>query len=165
MTQQIALIALIALTLDHIWSICTTTCVKPHWKLLCAIMQRTILIDLDKAKAAVGRQGSPFQSVGATVANVGPVQIRWLLGEGGTRIRGQVPRLSTAFDIARRLVARSHPSVARCRPPLRHVVGADADASSSRFCHRAGVWGLGEGLMAVGIESADTASDGFYITT
>jgi|APGre2960657373_1045057.scaffolds.fasta_scaffold120238_1 hypothetical protein len=78
-------------------------------------MQRTILIDSDKAKAAVGRQGSLFLSAGSTVANVGPVRPRRLLEEGGTRIGGQVPRPTTAFDIARRLVARSHASVAKCR--------------------------------------------------
>ena len=108
-------------------------------------MQRTIFIDSDMAKAAVGRQGSLLLSAGATVANVGPVRPRWLLEEGGMRIGGQVPRPTTAFDIARRLVAWSHPSVARCRVERAAVAARGRSrcvvVAFSPSCRRAGAGG------------------------
>ena len=113
-------------------------------------MQRTSLIDSDKAIAAVGRQGSLFVSAGAMVVNVGPTGLRRLLEERASEDRSHDRRLrSISHDDS------SHGCM--------HVVGVDA--SSSRFRHHAGVRGLGEGLVAVGIESADTTSDGFCITT
>jgi len=127
-------------------------------------MQRTSLIDSDKAKAAVGRQGSLFVSAGAMVANVGPTRLRRLLEERASEDRSHDRRLRSILhnDLSHGCIRPSQ-DAASSAPPSRHVVGVDA--SSSRFRHHAGVRGLGEGLVAVGIESADTTSDGFCITT
>ncbi len=70
---------------------------------------------------------------------------------------------SSSSDDSSHGCIRPSQDAASSAPPSRHVVGVDA--SSSRFRHHAGVRGLGEGLVAVGIESADTTSDGFCITT
>jgi len=125
-------------------------------------MQRTSLIDSDKAKAAVGRQGSLFVSVGVMVANVGPTRLRRLLEERASEDKSHDRRLhSISHDDSSHGCIRPSQDAASSAPPSRHVVGVDA--SSSRFRHHAGVRGLGEGLVAVGIESADTTSDGFCI--
>ena len=127
-------------------------------------MQRTSLIDSDKAKAAVGRQGSLFVSAGAMVANVGPTRLRRLLEERASEDRSHDQRLrSISHDDSSHGCIRPSQDAASSAPPSRHVVRVDA--SSSRFRHHAGVRGLGEGLVAVGIESADTTLDGFCITT
>jgi len=127
-------------------------------------MQRTSLIDLDKAKAAVGCQGSLFVSAGAMVANVGPSRLRRLLEERTSEDRSHDRRLrSISHDDSLHGCIRPSQDAASSAPPSRHVV--EVDALSSRFRHHAGVRGLGEGLVSVGIESADTTSDGFCITT
>ena len=127
-------------------------------------MQRTSLIDSDKAKAAFGRQGSLFVSAGAMVANVGPTRLRRLLEERASEDRSHDRRLrSISHDNSSHGCILPSQDAASSAPPSRHVVGVDA--SSSRFRHHAGVRGLGEGLVAVGIESADMTSDGFCITT
>ena len=127
-------------------------------------MQRTSLIDSDKAKAAVGRQGSLFVSPGAMVANVGPTRFRRLLEERASEDRSHDRRLRSIShnDSSHGCICPSQDAESSA-PPLRHVVGVDA--SSSHFRHHAHVRGLGEGLVAVGIKSADTTSDGFCITT
>jgi len=127
-------------------------------------MQRTSLIDSDKAKAAVGRQGSLFVSAGAMVANVGPTRLRRLLEERASEDRSHDRRLrSISHDDLSHGCIRLSQDAASSAPPSRHVVGVDA--SLSRFPHHTGVRGLGEGLVAVGIESADMTLDGFCITT
>ena len=127
-------------------------------------MQRASLIDSDKAKAAVGRQGSLFVSAGAMVANVGPMRLRRLLEECASEDRSHDRRLcSISHDNLSHGCIRPSQDAQSSAPPSRHVVRVDV--SSSRFRHQAGVRGLGEGLVAVGIESADTTSDGFCITT
>ena len=127
-------------------------------------MQRTSLIDSDKAKAAVGRQGSLFVSAGAMVANVGPTRLRRLLEERASEDRSHDRRLrSISHDDSSHCCIHPSQDAASSAPPSRHVVGVDA--SSSRYRHHVGVRGLGEGLVAVGIESADTTLDGFCITT
>jgi len=126
-------------------------------------MQRTSLINSDKAKAAVGRQGSLFVSAGAMVPNVGPTQLHRLLEERASEDKSHDRRLrSISHDDSLHGCIRPSQDAASSASPSRHVVGVDA--SSSRFRHHAGMRGLGEGLVAVGIESADTMSDGFCIT-
>ncbi len=127
-------------------------------------MQQTSLIDSDKAKATVGRQGSLFVSAGTMVANVSPTRLRWLLEERASEDRSHDQRLHSILhdDLSHGCICPLH-DAALSAPPSRHVVGVDA--SSSRFRHHAGVRGLGEGLVAVGIKSADTTLDGFCIAT
>jgi hypothetical protein len=127
-------------------------------------MQRTSLIDSDKAKAAFGSQRSLFVSAGAMVANVGPTRLRRLLEERASEDRSHDRQLrSISHDDSSHGCIRPSQDAASSAPPLRHMVGVDV--SSSRYRHHVGVRGLGEGLVAVGIESADTTSDGFCITT
>ncbi len=123
-------------------------------------MQRTSLIDSDKAKAAFGHQGSLFVSTVAMVANVGPMRLRRLLEESASEDRSHDRRLCSILhgDSSHGCIRPSQEAASRA-PPSRHVVGVDA--SSSCFRHHAGVRGLGEGLVVVGIESADMTSDGF----
>ncbi len=98
------------------------------------------------------------------VANVGPTRLRRLLEEHASEDRSHDRQLhSISHDDSSHGCIRPSQDAASSAPPLRHVVGVDA--SSSRFCHHAGVRGLGEGLVAVGIKSADTTLDGFCITT
>ncbi len=127
-------------------------------------MQRTSLIDSEKAKAAVGRQGSLFVSAGAMVANVGLTRLRRLLEERASEDRSHDRRLrSISHNDSSHGCIRPSQDAASSAPPSRHVVGVDA--LSSRFRHHADVRGLGEGLVAGGIESADTTSDGFVCIT